>query len=89
MQKLFNMKDFYFSCGQSHRHELPGGKVWDKDSVIQVKARTAGDAMAYVNRHFGNQWARCYTEATIVSTWFDNGVCAVYFAPPQPLKEDT
>ena len=32
------MQEFFFTCGQSHVHQIGGGKVWDKDSVLQVNA---------------------------------------------------
>jgi hypothetical protein len=53
---------WYFTCGQTHSHPLPDGKVWNKNSVIRIQRATSTEADEYVKARFGQKWAMCYTE---------------------------
>lgn len=54
------MSVFYFSCGQIHRHKLPSGRIWDKNSLLKVEAKNDDDAMEIVSALFGAEWGMCY-----------------------------
>lgn len=80
IHKLKKMEKFFFTCGQSHVHQLSGGKVWDKDSVLQVNAENETAARDRVVRLFGLKWSMSYTEEEISMEYYQNGICAVISA---------
>ena len=72
------MEKFYFTCGQKHRHIIHARKVWDKDSVISVKAKDEDAARDFVFGRFGDQWSMCYDESTMDMSYFPSGVVAEF-----------
>ena len=74
------MEQFFFTCGQSHVHQIGGGKVWDKDSVLQVNAANETAARAKVVGLFGLEWSMSYTEEDISMEYYPKGICAVITA---------
>lgn len=74
------MKAFFFTCGQAHVHQVGGGKVWDKDSVLQVNAPDEDTAREKVVQLFGQKWSNVYTEDDIGMEFYPKGVCAVISA---------
>jgi hypothetical protein len=54
------MSAFYFSCGQIHRHKLPSGRIWDKNSLLKVEAETLERAEDIAVHNFGAAWSMCY-----------------------------
>jgi len=74
------MKSYFFTCGQRHRHALPNGKVWDKDSVLQVVAESKRHAEQKVVDVVGGLWGwACYEKDDISWKYYRNGICAVIF----------
>lgn len=73
------MESYFFTCGQSHIHQLGGGKTWDKDSVLQVNAENEDLAREKVFSLFGPKWAMCYNADEIKKSmhYFPKGICAV------------
>jgi hypothetical protein len=71
------MQEFFFTCGQSHVHQIGGGKVWDKDSVLQVNAENEDLARKKVFDMFGPKWSMSYTKETISMEYYPKGICAV------------
>jgi len=71
------MSTYFFTCGQSHRHEIGGGKVWDKNSVLQVNAKNEDTAKAKVFALFGAKWSMCYGPDDISMEYYPGGVCAI------------
>jgi len=70
------MSTYFFTCGQSHQHRV-NGKIWDKDSVLQVNAKTEGLARIKVFSIFGDKWSMVYGPDDISMEYYKNGVCAV------------
>lgn len=68
----------YFTCGQVHSHEVQEGKVWDKDSVVQVTADCEDDAVSFMLDMFGNEWASWYFSKENALEYSPNGIVAVY-----------
>jgi hypothetical protein len=56
------MSAFYFSCGQNHRHKLPSGRIWDKNSLLKVEAKNFVEARNIVTYWFTERWSNCYDE---------------------------
>ena len=76
------MAKFYFSCGQTHSHDLGGGEVWDKDSLICVEAEIEDDALAFAFNRFGIRWSSCYSEKALGDTGaWKKGVVKTYEIP--------
>lgn len=71
------MCTYFFTCGQTHRHEIGGGKIWDKNSVLQVNAKNEDSARAKVFSLFGAKWCMCYGPDSVSMEHYPNGVCAV------------
>jgi len=65
---------FYFTCGQIHRHVCPNGKIWDKDSVIQILAEDENKAREWVFNTFGVQWSMTYTSNSLNIEYYPNGI---------------
>jgi hypothetical protein len=61
----------YFTCGQTHIHELDNSEIWDKDSLIQIECNDENQAVAWVFQKFGNEWA----------TWYHSLITVIDFAP--------
>ena len=74
------MESFFFTCGQSHAHQIGGGRVWDKDSVLEVYAENENAAREKVFELFGPKWSHCYTKETIGMAYYPKGVCGVIYA---------
>lgn len=76
------MPKFYFSCGQIHRHDVGGGKVWDKDSLIEVNAERADLACIFVQSRFGPKYASDYPEKELpeLLKFAKNGIVAKFKA---------
>ena len=74
------MQEFFFTCGQSHVHQLGSDKVWDKDSVLQVNAENEDLAREKVFEMFGPKWSMSYTKQTISMEYYPKGICAVITA---------
>ena len=72
------MGKWYFACGQVHRHEIGGGKVWDKDSVIVVEAANEQDAVAFVFNEFGRKWSGVYADFDNIEKYYKKGVVATF-----------
>ena len=68
------MHRFYFTCGQVHQHVIEG-KVWNKDSVLQVKAKSEEAARDEVFSRVGDKWSMCYVPAEMDLEFFPNGIC--------------
>lgn len=69
------MKNFYFTCGQSHAHRINANTIWDKDSVLKVEAPDEDTAREKVFMVFGPKWSMCYTDETISMEYYPKGIC--------------
>lgn len=70
------MSTYFFTCGQSHSHNV-NGKIWNKDSVLQVNAKNENAAREKVFSLFGAKWSMCYGYDDISMEYYPNGVCAI------------
>ncbi len=76
----YNMSFYFFTCGQSHTHRIFGEIVWDKDSVLRVKAKNEESATDKVFSMFGDKWSMCYGPDDISIDYYKNGICATIHA---------
>jgi hypothetical protein len=70
------MGTYFFTCGQSHSHRV-SGKIWNKDSVLQVNAKNQDLAREKVFSLFGAEWSMCYGYDDISMEYYPNGICAI------------
>lgn len=56
------------------------GRIWNKDSVLQVNAETENDARVRVWELFGDQWSNSYTEEAIDFDFYPKGICGIIYA---------
>jgi hypothetical protein len=66
------MITLWFTFGQAHRHEF-GGKVFDKDCVLEIIATNEVEAREMMFDCFGNKWSMQYSELPDMS-YFPRGV---------------
>lgn len=69
------MKPFYFTCGQSHSHDMGDGRVWDKNGVLEILASSWDLATFYINANFGRNWCNQYDSIESVGMdFYPNGI---------------
>lgn len=73
------LSEYYFTCGQAHRH-IVNNSLWDKDSVLVVRAQNEAMARAKVFLFAENKWSGCYGPDDIDMRFYKNGICAVITA---------
>jgi len=70
------MSSYFFTCGQCHIHRI-NGAVWDKNSVLQVNAKSEEAAREKVFSLAGPKWSMCYGPDDIKMEYYPNGICAI------------
>jgi len=55
------MKTIYFTFGQVHRHEHKG-IIFDKDCVLEMKAKNSIEARKRMFKIFGDKWSFQYNK---------------------------
>lgn len=72
------MRKFYFSFGQSHRHEV-NGQVFDKDCLVQIDSETYMTARRKMFEVFGDKWHRQYNESSLeeILGYYPRGVMSL------------
>lgn len=66
------MKKFYFTFGQIHTHSV-NGVTFDKDIVVEIKARSYEEARDIMFKTFGARWAFQYDKKPDMS-YFSRGI---------------
>lgn len=72
------MKTYYITLGQTHRHILPNGSVWDKDGVVRVLAPNRDEARSYICNLFGFKWSVIYEADEMVLAFYPKGIVWTY-----------
>lgn len=72
------METYYITLGQTHRHILPNGSVWDMDGVVRVLAPNYGLARDYIFKIFGAKWSMMYEHNKLVLAFFPKGIVWTY-----------
>ena len=67
------MPKFYITLGQAHKH-LIDHKIWDKDSVLEIKAEDVGKAENYAFENIGKSWCMCTSEEEHDPSFYPKGV---------------
>lgn len=67
-----SLRPFFFSLTHSQRHVIRG-KVWDKNSLLEVLAETEQQAIDKVFEMVGYQWGNVYHK--VEKEFFPGGVC--------------
>jgi hypothetical protein len=70
----------FFACGQKHVHFLENGKVWDKNSVVQVEADDRESATDFIYDEFGQAWGDSFIDEEEINNHFPNGIVGEYKA---------
>ncbi len=66
------MKTFYFTFGQSHTHAY-GGRTYDKDCVVEIKAKSSNEARKIMFDTFGAKWSMQYDKLPDMS-YYPRGI---------------
>lgn len=72
-----SLRPFFFSLTQNQRHIIRG-KVWDKNSLLEVLAETEQQAIDKVFSMVGYQWGNVYDKEE--KEFFPDGVCVTVTA---------
>lgn len=67
------MPKFYITLGQAHKHMIDH-KIWDKDSVLEIKAEDVGQAADYASAQLEKSWAMCTSEEEHDPSMYPKGV---------------
>ena len=67
------MEKFYITLGQQHRH-MVDNRIWDKDSVLEIKAEDVSQAEEYAFDQLGKSWAMCTNEQEHDQSFYPKGV---------------
>lgn len=75
------MKTFYFTCGQSHRHDIGGGRIWNCNNVLAVNADNELQARGEVCSFAGLRWSMVHESLESVDMqYYPGGIVATITA---------